>query len=233
MDLIKSAPELVNLFLYGLVFMLILKWLTSADIDMNLLIIDAIFANVVIKAICGAIHSVILKKVEFNDNLKIVMYIVTAIIMSCLVSWLYNSVVLKKILYKIGKKTFGNDLFKDVIDYDKRTMMMVYLKNSNIMYGGVFRAKDEHGTDSYISLIEYNIYNKENNEIVRRFDEQKASVAINLNDIERIEMIYEEDSKVWEFLKQDDETENEDSKKFLKNILQKIRKNKVVYREVK
>lgn len=183
--------------------MIIFNWLTSTKMEMYLVVIWAVFANVFIKSFCGAIHSIILPEIDFNNNLKVILYIVTALVTSALISWLYNSTFIKKFLYKLGKKTFGNDVFKDIVDYNKRTMMMVYLKESDIMYGGIFKLKDEKGADSYITLIKYCLYEKNSNTLIRDFNKQKASVVINLRDVERIEIIYEDDSEVWDLLNQD------------------------------
>ncbi len=171
--------------------------------ELYLVVIWSVFVNVFIKSLCGAIHNVILPEKDFDENLKIVLYIVTAIITSSLISWLYNSTFIKKILHILGKKTFGNDAFKDVVDYNKKTLMMVYLKESKVMYGGIFKLKDEKGSDSYITLIQYCLLEKDSNTLIRDFRKEKASVVINLRDVERIEIIYEDDSKVWKWLNQD------------------------------
>lgn len=129
-------------------------------------------------------------------------------------------------LSKLGKKTFGNDVLKDVIDYDKRTMMLVYLKNDDVIYGGTFRARDERGIESYIVLINYCLYEKNSGKIIRNSSNKKASVVINMKDVERVEMLYENDSKVWEFLNQYNEVKGEKTNKTKRKMAKKNKKIK-------
>lgn len=81
--------------------------------------------------------------------------------------------------------------------------MNVYIKSSNIYYIGRFSFREENGINSWISLVDYFCVDKNTNEKI--FDPEQgglnSSVAINLSNIERIEIIYENDSEVWEKLR--------------------------------
>lgn len=93
-------------------------------------------------------------------------------------------------------------IFDDIIDYDKKTMMKFYLKGSDVYYIGRFSIREEIGINSWISLVEYCIVNKNTNEKI--FDPAEgglnSSVTVNLSNIERIEIIYEKDSEIWQRL---------------------------------
>lgn len=225
-DLIQNTPKVVDLLLYGFIFIIIFQWLTNEKMEMYSVIIWALFVNVFIKAVCGVIHSCAFPSKNFDENVKVVVYILTAIVMSSFISWIYNSVEVKQMLSKLGKKTFGNDVLKDVIDYDKRTMMLVYLKNDDVIYGGTFRARDERGIESYIVLINYCLYEKNSGKIIRNSSNKKASVVINMKDVERVEMLYENDSKVWEFLNQYNEVKGEKTNKTKRKMAKKNKKIK-------
>lgn len=231
-DLIQNTPKVVDLLLYGFIFIIIFQWLTNEKMEMYSVIIWALFVNVFIKAVCGVIHSYAFPSKNFDENIKVVVYILTAIVMSGFISWIYNSVEVKQMLSKLGKKTFGNDVLKDVIDYDKKTMMLVYLKNDDVIYGGTFKARDERGIESYIVLIEYCLYVKNSGKIIRDSSNQKASVVINMKDVERVEMLYENDSKVWKFLNQDNEekVKGENTNKIERKM---AKKNKIIKSERK
>lgn len=106
---------------------------------------------------------------------------------------------IKNIVVHFNNKSINDDIFDDVIDYEKRTIMAVYLKNSDIFYSGKFGFREEKGNDSWIALFDYIVVNKETTEEVYNpevFD-LKSSVVIPLSNIERIELVYEDDSKVW------------------------------------
>lgn len=79
-------------------------------------------------------------------------------------------------------------------------MMSVYLKESNIYYIGRFAFREEKGIDSWICLIKYGVFEKESNKKIYDPDKGglKSSVVINLSNVERIELVYEDDSKVWQ-----------------------------------
>ena len=112
---------------------------------------------------------------------------------------------------KISKRTWDDDIFKDVIDYNKRTMMILYLKNSDIIYSGIFKLREQKGANSNICLIKYSIIKKESNVLIRKHEDIKSSVIINLQDVERVELVYEDDSEVWKWLNKDNQLENIDT----------------------
>ena len=103
-------------------------------------------------------------------------------------------------MFKTNNKSINSDIFNDIIDYDKQTMMRVYIKNSPIMYIGTFKIREEKGIDSYIVLINYASIDTtvDKKRIVFNPEEHnlKSSVVINLHDVERIELVYEKDSKI-------------------------------------
>ena len=82
-------------------------------------------------------------------------------------------------------------------------MMKVYIKSSDVYYIGRFYLREENGINSWISLVEYYCVDRKNNN--KLFDPEEgelcSSVVINLNEVERMEIIYEKDSKVWEKVK--------------------------------
>lgn len=174
--------------------------------DTYLIGLWSIFINILIKSFCSAVHSLILTSVDINESIKTIIYLLISILSAFFISWILNTTFVRNILSKIGKKTPGNDIFKDVIDYNKRTMMQVYLKDSDNVYLGAFKLKDENGPDSYITLIEYSIYQKGTNTPIR--DNSKtlglpSAVTFSLHDVECIEIIYENDSTVWKWLNND------------------------------
>ncbi len=196
-ELIYLTNEILDLFFAGYIFIMIFNWLTGIKMEIYLIGIWSLVTNKFIKTIFLAIHSILFVKVDFDENIKVIVYVIFAIISAFLLAKLYNSNKIRKLLSIVCLKTFGNNAFKDLIDFNKRTMMLVYPKDSEWFYGGAFKLMDENGSDSYIALIEYCIYNKEDGQLLRDHSQHKMSITFRMQDIEHIELLYEEDSEVW------------------------------------
>lgn len=198
-DLIYIVPDLINLFLSGFIFMYTYNWLNNKKTDISILTICSLLISFLIKSFYSALHSFILPSLKISNPIKILIYCITGVITAAFFTYIKKTRLFTKILYKVNNKSINEDIFDDIIDYDKKTMMNIYLKSSDIYYIGKFSFREEKGSDSYISLVEYCSMNKKTNEPI--FDPEKgqlySSVAINLRDIERIEIFYENDSMTW------------------------------------
>lgn len=215
------------MFLAGLVFVVLFNWLTSIKMELYLVGIWSLFANALIKYVYSSIHAFFLIDIDFEEHLKIVIYVFTAVLSAFLFARVYNSNSFKRILIKVGKKTLGNNVFKDIIDFDKKTLVSVYPKDLDCFYIGTFKYMDEHEGDSYIALIEYSICNRVDNSIVRNSSNNKMSMVICLRDIEHIEFLYEDNSDVWKLIDGNDkvkDTKKDESvnKKRIYLVIQKV-----------
>lgn len=188
------------MFLAGFVFVTIFNWLTSSKMELYLVGIWSLFVNALIKNFFSVLHSFMLKTIDFNENIKIVIYVFSAIITATFFSKLYNGNWARRNLSRLGKKTLGNNVFKDVVDFDKKTILLIYLNNSEFFYSGTFKYMDEHDSDSYIALIDYSIFNHADNKLIRDNSGNKMTILFCLRDVEHIELLYEEDSEVWQML---------------------------------
>lgn len=151
-------------------------------------------------AFYSTLHIIIFKSIDFNESFKSLIFILTSLIVPFIITWFSKTKLFSYLLFKTNNKSINSDIFNDIIDYNKQTMMRIYMKNSPTMYIGTFKIREEKGIDSYIVLINYAsiditadkkriIFNPSDHEL-------KSSVAINLHDIERIELVYEKDSKI-------------------------------------
>lgn len=202
-DLIYIVPDMINLFLSGFIFMYTYSWLNNKKIDISLMTIWSLLISFLVKSLYAALHTFILSGVEINDSIKIITYSATGFLLAIIFTYLKKTKLFTILLYRFNNKSINDDIFDDIIDYDKKTMLNIYLKSSNIYYVGRFSYREENGTDSWISLVDYCCVDKDTNEKI--FDPEQgglnSSVAINLNNIERIELFYENDSEVWKCLK--------------------------------
>ena len=159
----------------------------------------SLFISTLIKSFYSAVHIFLFSHERIPDSIKIIIYSSTGLLLAILLTKFKKTKIFNRILYRVNNKSINDDIFDDIIDYDKRTMMKIYIKSSDIYYLGRFSFREENGINSWISLIEYNCVDKKTNK--KTFDPVAgglcSSVAINLKDIERIEIIYEKDSEVW------------------------------------
>lgn len=105
----------------------------------------------------------------------------------------------KKLLKKTVHKTLNTDILDDLIDYANPMIMRVYLKSSEFLYIGRFLMREESKTSPYISLIDYGVLNKYTLETIydSMENEELSTAVIKLDDIERIEFIYQDNSSLW------------------------------------
>lgn len=201
-DLIYIVPDLINLFLSGFIFMYTYNWLNNKKTDISILTIGSLFISYLVKSFYVTCHSFIFADIKINDSMKVIIFSITGLLLALFCTYFKRTKLFTKLLYNINNKSINDDIFDDIIDYDKKTMMKVYIKSSNIYYIGRFSFREENGINSWISLIDYLCVDKNTNE--KTFDPESdnlnSSVAINLNNIERIEIIYEKDSEVWKRL---------------------------------
>lgn len=201
-ELMNIIPELVNLFLSGFIFMTIYSWFINKELDISTVAIWSLFISTLIKTFYSAVHSVILTSYDINDYLKVLIYVITGTFLPFIIIFIKNSKLISFILFKADNKSINSDIFDDIIDYHKNTLLQIYLKNSNVMYIGTFKLREEKGLDSYIVLINYASLDKNTKEVTFNPADNglQSAVAINLGDIERIELSYEHDSDVWKWL---------------------------------
>lgn len=201
-ELMNIIPELVNLFLSGFIFMTIYSWFINKELDISTVAIWSLFISTLIKTFYSAVHSVVLTSYDINDYLKVLVYVITGTFLPFIIIFIKNSKLISFILFKADNKSINSDIFDDIIDYHKNTLLQIYLKNSDVMYIGTFKFREEKGLDSYIVLINYASLDKNTKEVIFNPTDNglQSVVAINLRDTERIELSYDHDSDVWKRL---------------------------------
>ena len=165
-ELISIIPEIINLFLAGFIFMTIFIWLTNLQIETYLIGIWSLIINALIKLFYSALHNFVFINDNFPEVIKHTIYVLSAIIFPFIIVKILNYDFVKRLLNKYSGKTIHKDIFEDIIDYNKRTLMVVYLKDSNVYYAGTFKVKEETGSNSYITLINYTIKDKSNHDTI-------------------------------------------------------------------
>lgn len=198
-DLISIVPELTDLFLSGFIFMYSYSWLNNKKIDIPIFTLLSLFISILIKSFYSTIHIFILSNITIHSSIKVIVYTLTGLLLAIMCTFLKDTNLFGELLYRINNKSINDDIFDVLIDYNKRTMMYIYLKSSDEYYIGRFFYREEKGINSWISLVKYCCMDK--NTGTPKFDSENSelvsSVIINLKDVERIEIFYEKDSAVW------------------------------------
>ena len=189
----------MNLFLSGFIFVSVYNCLNTRTNDMSLTIIWSLFISYLIKLFYSLIHIILLKNTLINSNIKILVYSATGFFLAVILTYIKKTGYLQKLFYNINNKSINDNIFDDIIDYEKQTRMNIFLKSSNIYYSGRFAMREEKDLDSWIILTDYCRINKETINVIFDPDDEglKSTVAINLHNIEYIEIMYENDSNVW------------------------------------
>ena len=181
--------------------MCIYNWFMSSKRELHVTFLWSLFISFIVINICSLVHDVIITNYIFSGSLKVCIYIlICAISPICIVK--LRETFLPNLVYKINHKTINTDIFDDVMDYDENTYMKIYLKNSSRYYIGRFCNREEKGLDSWIALTNYIAVDNVTNDVKNnpKEDGLKSSVIINLREVERIELVYEDGSKVWQRL---------------------------------
>lgn len=181
---------------------MVYNWLNTKKSDISIIVLWSLFISELIKSICTVAHDFIFVDIIFSNAMKILIYCVIGLMLAFLVTFLRKTKIIQGLLYASNNKSINDDIFDDIIDYEEPTMMSVYLKSSDVYYIGKYCFREEKGLDSWIVLINYCCVNRSNNKILYdpQKDNEKSTVMINLHDVERIENIYEDNSKVWKRL---------------------------------
>lgn len=106
--------------------------------------------------------------------------------------WITENKYINKILQRINSKSIHNDIWQDVIDYRNGTALRFTCGNT--IYTGVLVCHEEKGNDSWFILQDFIV--EENNECYRSEDMScNAKMAINLKNVDRVELFYGEPKK--------------------------------------
>lgn len=200
--LIDNVPRLCNLFLYGFIFMTIYTWLTNKKLDMYLYILWGLFVNFIIVNFYKATYTFIFDDYYFSEPIKILIYSISAISLPFIITFILNTNKVRNILSKCANKTISDDILDDVIDYKKKNIVKAYLKDSNLYYLGSLAIREEKGSDSYIGLIDYQVFNMDTGELLldTTQEDYQTSVILNLHDLKSVELYYSSGSDTWEWL---------------------------------
>ena len=201
-DLLSIVPDLINLFLPGFIYMRIHYWIKNRPAGENTLsfILWSIFITVLINTVCSTIHIFVLSSYNFPEPFKVFIYAVIASVSPIIWEKISKTKRVSQILHFTTEKSIYDDIFDNLIDYTGCAIRLrIYLKDYPYFYVGQFATREEKGNDSWIALMDYCLVDKTDNQIIDipMERDEKSMAMMRISDVERIELIYEDDSPTW------------------------------------
>lgn len=116
-------------------------WLNNKKVDLSLMTLWSLFISILVKSFYSVLHTLILPAIKIPDSVKILVFTLTGLLLAILYTYLQKTKFFTRLLYRINNKSINDDIFDDIIDYKKKTMLQIYLKNSNVLYIGTFKIR--------------------------------------------------------------------------------------------
>lgn len=117
---------------------------------------------------------------------------IIGIVLSVVISIIYNNKRFKAITVKLFHKTPYNDIWRDIIDLDEGSNLKVYLKNKDYYFIGHHKNHEEKGDNSWLVLSAFAKFDVNTNQNYKNepsyLDKNDIYVTIRFSDIEHIEI---------------------------------------------
>ncbi|BDS17325.1 hypothetical protein JUM001_15590 [Clostridium perfringens] len=218
-ELINLVPKIliyiVPGYLYYKIFNYVLNWKDKT-------IKNNIFEYVVVSyVLCTVVKSIL--GIFYNEvNMNLPQIIVSLLILSAILGYFMGIFIKSDKFTKVRRffkinRTINNNIFNDIIDKKVGTWARVYLKDDKLVYYGsviLFEKKDKY-EDGCIVLNDYEVYKYQESKILEETlpqeGEKNSLATIKLSEINRIETIYPENSRLIDNLLGEKNKENETS----------------------
>lgn len=117
-----------------------------------------------------------------------------AVVLSIVTVFVTEVKIINKTLLHINNKSIHDDIWQDVIDYRNGTTLRLICGNT--IYIGILVGHEEKGNDSWFILEDFIVEDKDN---YYKAEDMLyyARMAINLKNVDRIELYYGKPTKSW------------------------------------
>lgn len=148
----------------------------------------------VLKAICSICHEYVFSDIIFSWSRRVIILSLLAIVLSLVSIFITEIKFVNKILLHINNKSIHDDIWQDIIDYRNGTTLRFICGNT--IYIGVLVGHEEKGNDSWFILEDFIVDGKDENYEAKDMN-CHAKLAINLKNVDRVELYYGEKKKSW------------------------------------
>lgn len=146
----------------------------------------------ILKAVCSICHEYILTDIIFSWNRRVIILSLLAIVLSVIMVFVAEIKYINKILLHINNKSIHDDIWQDVIDYKNGTTLRFICGNT--IYMGILVGHEEKGNDSWFILEDFIVEDSDNYYKSEDMSCQ-ARIAVNLKNVDRVELYYGKPSK--------------------------------------
>lgn len=195
-ELLEIVPKLLELFLPGYLFVAVYGFFRHKKYDVTLLSIASIIISYLIKCVCTLAHLFFLKAVSIPFNIHVLIYCFLGVIIAICVVRIQDSQLFYTFLLRLSQRTITEDVLVELIDDSEPLIVRVFLKNSEYSYVGQFWGLDEKKDNAVMVFFDYTCFDLNNNE-VNSLGEEKSLLVIPLREINRMEYMYDDNSKKW------------------------------------
>lgn len=191
-SIIGQIPDILQYFVSGFIFMTVFLFFTSKKYENNSFL--TIICVIISYCITTALKA---NNPNINNNQLTGWSIFFALLISILFSKFVNSKLFNKICMKVNHKSINDDIWKDIIDYKVGNILVLYSRDNRFIYTGVLLEHEEKENKSWFVLVDYTVEDTVSKTLRSTVGQKiKSCITINLNDISRIEIFYDEKSEV-------------------------------------
>lgn len=193
--IIDNLPKIYNYIVPGYLYLQIYYFICSKKTDdYKYFIFKCIAISFLFNTLIDVIEKLLkiqLLPVEFSI-LETVIAVVTSFYLSRFnESVFFNDTLLQWM--KI-KKTASSNVWKDIFDFDKGMIVKVFISSEKITYQGKLVLVEDKEDNPEILITNYICRNYQGDLIYDFREENNRSVALNIKDVSRIEMVYSKNS---------------------------------------
>lgn len=165
--------------------------------NFNLTLIWSVVISYIVKSIVNIADNLILKSNQLLPWSEFLCTILVAVIICLLANYIYNSRFFKKHIEKFNHKSFNDDIWEDIVDYELGTAFKVFLKD-NTIYVGTIIVIEEKGKDSWFALKDYIVIHPDEREYDSENADMPTTVAISFSEVKRIELYYKKNTAIFD-----------------------------------
>lgn len=198
-SILEYVPEISQYFISGFVFLKFYCWLGNKQIPH--LVIWSIIISFLITSL------VKLLPINIPIISEILLGVAIAFVSGFLLYKLCHSMLMRRMAVKTIRKTLNKDFLDDLFDPEYATKAKVYMKTSSKCYEGIIFLKDENPNSEWLALNNYYVLDvaeesEKEPKVLFNYKEysKPTCLIINLKDVERILLFYNESTKVFSSL---------------------------------
>jgi hypothetical protein len=144
----------------------------------------------IIKECFVILHQYIFINKTFILGERVIICSVFALILSIFCVFISERKWFNNIWISINNKSIHDNVWQDIIDFNRGTSLRIICDKENIIYGGILDCYEEKGLDSWFVLKDYVIEYKDGKTVDSRNILQESRISVNLKTVDRIELYY-------------------------------------------